>query len=106
MTWEGIWHFTLMLLDVGGVVMLAALYRQAPDVWQKAVLVWMGTALLILAVARFYALVGIEWWVSTEALGRAVEHIGVLAYAFRLFVVEQERRCLPISSALHKASAP
>lgn len=99
------WNVTMLFVHLFGLFALAALYRHAPDSIQKIVVGLLAVAFLILVYAYASAITGawMHWMVVRVA--HSVEHIAVLVYVFRLFIADQERRCLPNSSQ-HSHSSP
>lgn len=100
------WHLTFLLLDLCLVFASVALLYGAPGFWQRSVLIWYGTGFLVLAVGRGFGLAGDE--LTSHLIlnvGRAFITVGCMAHVFRLFILEQARRCLPNSSQHSRNSA-
>lgn len=100
------WHVTLLFVHLLVFAALVVLLRGAPDILQRVVLGLLAAATMVLVyhyVAEFFGL-PTNWQVKNIAY--SVEHIAILFYVFRLFITDQERRCLPKSSTLLRSSAP
>lgn len=59
---------------------------------------------MIFAAYYALALAGMQAHWALKNVGYAVEHIAVLIFVFRIFLVDQEKRCLPSSSARSPSS--
>jgi len=93
-----IWHIVFLILDVVIVGAVVILYAGAPGFWQRSALAWYGLGFFVLAIGRVYGVAGDEE-TATQVLnfGRVFIALGVMAAVFRLFYVDQERRCLKSS---------
>lgn len=99
------WHITMLLVNLGAFFALHVLYPHAPDRMQKAVILVLGVVFGMFAAAEAALLFGhrLPWWVTAyvddvRRTASAIEHVAVVLYVFRLFIADQERRCLPNSS--------
>lgn len=92
------WHTTLLFVHTFALFALVALLRHCPDLGQRAVLWLLILSSLVLLYANAAAIFGgwAHWWVTR--VGYEIEHLAVLLSVFRLFINDQERRCLPSSS--------
>lgn len=93
------WNVTMLVLHLIGAAALAVLFRHA-DAFQRLVLGLFGAAFLILFYYYGAAVFGQEPAWVWKAIGHSVEHIGVLLHVARIFLYDQERRCLPTSHRL------
>ena len=94
------WNVTMLLIHVAVLGALAVLWRHAPDLLQRVVL---GTFIAATMVFMWAAVVSLarwdaDWIEGAKKIAGAIEHIAVICYVFRLFIADQERRCLPNSS--------
>ena len=98
------WNLTLLLVHLLWLGMLVALVRHCPDQLQRLVVALLASSFLVLVWISLADLLPHVFspprWLRHAS--REVEHIAVLFYVFRLFVADQERRCLRIfSTPLH-----
>lgn len=105
------WNVTMLLVHLAAFFALRALFPNSPDRIQKGVVFVLGACFLTVAFA--YSLLAVAPlvpdWLGEAAevlkgLARSVEHVAILLLVFRLFIVDQERRCLPNSSARFHSS--
>lgn len=92
------WHVTMLFVHICALGALAALYRHSPDSLQRLVIALLVVSSAVFLAASAAALSGywLHWQITR--LAHELEHIAVLLYVFRLFVADQERRCLPTPS--------
>lgn len=88
------WDITQLGVHLAALAALVMLWRAAPDNLQRLALALLMLSMAITAYGYGSAIGGfdISWMVRRFA--SELEHLGVLVYVFRLFVVDQERRCL------------
>lgn len=98
------WNLTLLAIHCAALVALGMLWRAAPDHLQRVALVLLGASMLITTWAYAGAVAGWDVTYQVKRLAGELEHLGVLIYVFRLFIVDQERRCL--NSYRHFPSSP
>ncbi len=98
------WHLTQLGVHLAALVALAMLWRAAPDVLQRVALALLMVSMAIAAWGFASAIGGFDISWMVRRLASELEHLGVLVYVFRLFVVDQERRCL--NSYRHSPSSP
>lgn len=92
------WDITMLFVHLVALCALGILAKDAPDVLQKLVL---GTLICAAAVLCYYygaRLFGLDCTGFLAGVAHEIEHVAVLLYVFRLFVADQERRCLQSSS--------
>ena len=94
------WNVTMLLIHLAVLGALGVLWRHAPDVMQKAVLgLFIGSTMIFMwASVATLARWPDDWIAGAKLLASAVEHLAVIVYVLRLFIADQERRCLPRSS--------
>ena len=95
-----LWDWTMLAAHAAMLFALAALSRQSPDRLQRCViggLIVAGLVLLAVDIASVCGAVS-EAWSRLAHMAYGIEHAAVLLYVFRIFVSDQERRCLPTSS--------
>jgi hypothetical protein len=97
------WHAVFLAVDIACLFAAGALFAGAPGFWQRSALAWYWAGFLILAVGRGIGLHG-DAALSGVVLdaGRGFVTLGVMASLFRLFYVDQERRCLKYSPRFHR----
>jgi hypothetical protein len=98
------WHVTMLFVHLAALGAVVVLFRQAPDRIQRIVLGLLACSQAIIVGAYVCALTGAWWHWMVLRMGYELEHIAVLVYVLRLFVADQERRCLPSFSAPSRAS--
>lgn len=88
------WYVTMLLFNLAMLLVLWGLARNAPDAWQVIAIVFLAIGFTGQAVAFVLAIGGepLHWTMVRPF--REIEHIGVIAMLCRLFVKEQEHRCL------------
>lgn len=95
------WNLTMLVINVGLLAMLFALWKNVPEQLRRTQRVAMGllvVATFILVFADAAAMIGAYWhWMFTR-FAREIEHIAVIIIFARLFVADQEKRCLPSCS--------
>lgn len=92
------WTATMLVVHLSALGALGILWRHAPDAPQRltlgilifstALFMWADVMALASTLAPYY--IETLRWIAYEA-----EHVGVLMYVLRLFMVDQEHRCLP-----------
>lgn len=100
------WNMTMLFIHLAALLSLGVLSRDAPDTVQKIVL---GTLIIAVSILCYYyaaLLFGLACTGYLSNVAHEIEHVAVLLYVFRLFVVDQERRCLPNSSQHSHSSQP
>jgi uncharacterized BrkB/YihY/UPF0761 family membrane protein len=75
---------------------LVAIYRRAPDFLQRVIVGALIAAMAIMSGGYIGQLFDVECR-AVLMLGQVVEHLAVLLYVFRIFISDQEKRCLPNS---------
>lgn len=92
-----IWNVTLLMVHIFALLALAMLFKNSPDALQRIVIGLLFASTGVYICTGSAALLGYwsHWLVGRIAF--QIEHIAVLLYVFRLFVQDQERRCLPSS---------
>lgn len=98
------WNVTMLVLHVFVLFALGSLCRRAPGFLQCIVLGLMIAAELVFVWVYAAAIAGhpAHWMVSLTAY--RVVHVAMILYVLRVFVVDQERRCLPSSSDPSRSS--
>lgn len=97
-----IWHAVFFSLDLVCLAAALILMRGAPGFWQKSTMAWYAAGFAVLAIGQAIGLRGDEILsVQVLSVGRVFLVLGVMAALFRLFYVDQERRCLK-HSHFHK----
>ena len=92
------WALTMLLVHVSVLAALLTLCRGAPKSFPHYVVLWLLIASALVFVAYFAAeMVGAEWHWQVKHAAYLIEHFAVILSVFRLFVADQERRCLPSS---------
>lgn len=96
---------TMLLINLCVFFALRVLFPHAPDRIQKGVIFVLGLAFGMFAIVEAAVLFGyaLPWWVGAyvddlRRTASVIEHLAVVLYVFRLFIADQERRCLPKSS--------
>lgn len=99
------WQVTLLGVHLAVLAMLIVLFWHSPNSVQQLVIGILASATVVLVY--HYAAEVFEWPTAWElkAFAYHVEHIGVLLYVLRLFISDQERRCLPKLST-HSPHSP
>lgn len=92
------WNLTMLFVHGAMLIALLTLWRGTPGFVQHLVL-----GLLIAAAGLFVVYWGAQsagyampW--QFKLVAYQAEHIAVLLYVLRIFIADQERRCLPTSS--------
>lgn len=88
------WDITMLFVHLVALCALGILAKDAPDILQKLVL---GTLICAAAVLCYYyaaKLFGLDCTGFLAGVAHEIEHVAVLLYVFRIFVADQERRCL------------
>lgn len=99
------WNLTMLGLHALVMGMLVVLLFRGPG-WVQAMVIGLFTAVTAILIYHYLAtLLGLPTHWQVKNIAYTVEHVGVLLYVLRLFVTDQERRCLPRSS-LQPASSP
>jgi len=88
------WPLTLLAVHVGALVALAVLSLNTPDSLQRLAMGLVLVAMTMMTASHAAAVLGIDVHWTIKRMAHEIEHIGVLVMVFRLFVVDQERRCL------------
>lgn len=93
-----LWEWTLFVTHFCMFIGLVLLCRQSPDPMQLLVMLnFLVAAAIHTTVFGHEAILGERLhWVWT-LIAHRIEHVGVFLYVLRVFVNEQERRCLPTS---------
>lgn len=99
------WNVTMLVLHLLVFSMLVVLLRRGPSAVQVMVVGLLTVAAAVLVY--HYCAEVFDWPTAWQVKGVAysVEHIGVLLYVLRLFIADQERRCLPTLSQSRPSSA-
>lgn len=105
------WTITMLLINLCAFFALRVLFPHAPDRIQKTVIFVLGVVFAMFAAVETVILFGnsLPWWVGAyvddvRRTASAIEHVAVVLYVFRLFIADQERRCLPKSSQPSRSS--
>ncbi|NCZ46231.1 MAG: hypothetical protein EBX59_01445 [Betaproteobacteria bacterium] len=92
----------MLAVHLAAFFILCAIYRPAPD-WLQRVIV--GSLIAAVGVMCGGYVGTIFFDLECRAilqLGHVIEHLGVLLYVFRIFISDQEKRCLPNSSTQYQ----
>lgn len=98
------WHVTMLFVHIAALGALAAIYRHCPD-WIQRGVIWLLVVAGVVFLAADAALIAgspLRW--EFTRLAYELEHLAMLLYVFRLFIVDQERRCLPKQSVPSRSS--
>ena len=88
------WNLTMLFVHLAALAALVMLLRGGPDGAQVLVIYLLILATGPLVYHYFAEAVGLATHWQVKSVAYSLEHIGVLLYVFRLFVNDQERRCL------------
>jgi hypothetical protein len=88
------WNVTMLFVHLAALLSLGALSRDAPDVVQRIVIATLLVALAILCYYYAALLFGLSCTGYLSNVAHEIEHVSVLLYVFRIFLADQERRCL------------
>lgn len=92
------WNFTLFMLHAFAFGALVAIFSRAPGGLQKILLVIAGSGFLWAAICYGAMVIRIEVPPELIRIGYMAGHFACLLSVLRIFLVDQERRCLPSSS--------
>jgi hypothetical protein len=99
-----LWDITMLLVHLLVLGALASLCRHSPGFLQWVVLGLLIAAELLFVWVYAAKIAGAPLhWLAT-LIAHRVAHVATIVYVLRLFVVDQERRCLPNSSARSPSS--
>lgn len=100
------WDLTMLFIHAAVMLALGVLYRHAPDTVQRLIL---GLLIVSTGVLCYFYAASVfgqsQHWMWVR-IAHGVEHSAVLLYVLRIFISDQERRCLPNSSAHSHNSRP
>ena len=91
------WNLTMLLVHALVLSMLAVLLFNGPGWVQTLAIGLFATATAVLVYHYFALLFGLQTHWQVKLIGYTVGHVGMLLYVLRLFISDQERRCLPRS---------
>ena len=92
------WDLTMFMLHAFAFGALLAIFSRAPGVLQKILLAIAGSGFLWAAICYASLLAGIDVPPELIRIGYMAGHFSCVLYVLRIFLVDQERRCLPNSS--------
>lgn len=87
----------MLFIHIAAMCCLGLLLRDAPDALQKLVLATMFCGAAVLCYYYGARVFGLDCTGYLAGVAHEIEHVALLLYVFRLFVMQQERRCLPNS---------
>lgn len=88
----------MLAIHLEALGILIAIYDRAPDWIQRVIVGAMASAMAVMS-GGYIATVFFDYDCdSILKLGHVIEHLAVLLYVFRIFINDQEKRCLPNSS--------
>ena len=98
------WSLTMLVVHLAVLGALLTLLRGGPDALQSIVVGLLLAAQAALVYHYLAEAISLPTHWQVKAISYSVEHIGVLLYVFRLFLTDQERRCLPMPSTQPSSS--
>lgn len=87
----------MLAVHIAAFFVLFAIYGRAPD-WMQRIIV--GSFVVAMGIMSAGYIGTIFWGLDCSGvlrLGNVIEHLAVLLYLFRIFISDQEKRCLPNS---------
>lgn len=98
------WDLTMLLVHAAALFALGAIYKHCPDRIQRAVIWILAFSNIVFLAANAAALSGnpLHWQITR--LAHELEHNAMLLYVFRIFITDQERRCLQTPSLPSRSS--
>lgn len=98
------WNVTMLFVHLAALCALGVLFRDAPDILQKLVLGALICAAVVMSYYYAARLFDLDCTGYLAGVAHEIEHAALLLYVFRIFVADQERRCLQNSSQPSRSS--
>jgi Na+-translocating ferredoxin:NAD+ oxidoreductase RnfE subunit len=89
------WDTTLLGVHLSVFVMLCVIFKRAPGFAQKLVIGLLMAGVAVMSWAYGAAVIFDVQCREIIQLGHVIEHLAVLLYVIRIFINDQEKRCLP-----------